>query len=222
MGASTWMQPRWDAKRVVALTGVFVLHAIVFGFLLLPKRGIEITRPEPTIEPTIVEFMDVQPPPRPAPPPPTPTPAPRAPTTFVPTPIPTAAPIETPEYVAPTMFDDTSVESTSIETAPSETATGPDGSSPSRALALTALYAPPPAYPRREQARGIQGRVDVLVRVGTNGLPMEVRVDRSSGNRNLDRAAQRAIKRWRFQPYAKDGVAVQVWARVPVSFTLAD
>jgi len=34
----------------------------------------------------------------------------------------------------------------------------------------------------------------------------------------LGRAAQNAVKKWKFQPARKDGVAVKVWKSVVISF----
>ncbi len=221
MGARTTYRQSWDAKRVLALSGVFVFHAIVFAVLLLPKQAFELKTPKSQEVATLIEFTEVQPPPRPpVPPPPAPTPAPPQPTTFVPTPV---VPSDTREFVAPSISAETVTESNPEETAVDSTVdTGPDGSDPSQALALTKLFAPPPAYPRNEQARRIGGSVEVLVLVGTDGLPLELRIGNSSGNGNFERAALRALKRWRFQPYVKDGTAREVWARVPVVFTVED
>lgn len=65
-----------------------------------------------------------------------------------------------------------------------------------------------------------QGTVVLLVLVGTNGDVLQVKVDKSSGHRELDRAAVKAAKSWRFNPGTKDGVPYKGWARVPVTFNL--
>jgi len=65
-----------------------------------------------------------------------------------------------------------------------------------------------------------QGTVILLVLVGVNGQPLEVKVDKSSGYHELDRAAIRAAKGWQFNPGTTDGVPTKGWARVPVTFKL--
>jgi protein TonB len=86
---------------------------------------------------------------------------------------------------------------------------------------LAYLTATPPPYPRAEQIAGIQGTVLLRILVDTNGAPLEVTVERSSGNRNLDRSAQRhVLKSWRFQPAMQNGHAVQAYGLVPVVFSM--
>ena len=68
---------------------------------------------------------------------------------------------------------------------------------------------------------GIEGTVMLRILVGTDGTPLQVDIERSSGSRGLDRAArEHVLKKWRFQPAMQDGVPVQAWGRVPIVFTL--
>ncbi|GAB2505254.1 energy transducer TonB [Pseudoxanthomonas sangjuensis] len=86
---------------------------------------------------------------------------------------------------------------------------------------LAYLKATPPPYPRAEQAAGIEGTVLLRILVDTDGTPLEVTVERSSGSHNLDRAAQRhVLKAWRFQPAMQDGRAVQAYGLVPIVFSI--
>ncbi|MCD9005384.1 energy transducer TonB [Luteimonas sp. XNQY3] len=55
-----------------------------------------------------------------------------------------------------------------------------------------------------------------------DGRPMDVRLHRSSGHRELDRAAMRHVQRhWTFQPAMRDGVAVEAIGLVPIAFDLS-
>lgn len=75
-----------------------------------------------------------------------------------------------------------------------------------------------PSYPRTSLRRGQSGEVLVRARVGTDGRPRDVGVARSSGHPALDRAAVRAVERWRFEPARRDGQPVDDEVQVPVEF----
>jgi len=68
-----------------------------------------------------------------------------------------------------------------------------------------------------------QGTVLLRVEVDSSGQPVAVSIERSSGSRSLDQAArQQVLKRWRFEPAQRDGVAVPAIGLVPVQFSLPD
>lgn len=75
-----------------------------------------------------------------------------------------------------------------------------------------------PSYPRTSLRRGESGEVLVHARVGIDGRPRDVGVARSSGHPALDRAAVRAVERWRFEPARRDGQPVEGEVQVPVEF----
>ena len=66
------------------------------------------------------------------------------------------------------------------------------------------------------------GTVILLVLVGVDGSPKDITVDKSSGYRELDRAALEAVRTWRFNPEVKNGKKVEGYARIPVNFNLND
>ncbi|RZA21769.1 MAG: energy transducer TonB, partial [Lysobacteraceae bacterium] len=78
----------------------------------------------------------------------------------------------------------------------------------------------PPKYPPEELRRGIQGTTVLIVSIDASGSVLDVEVERSSGNRNLDRAAVAAARRWKFNAEVRDGRKVASRVRVPVDFTL--
>lgn len=78
----------------------------------------------------------------------------------------------------------------------------------------------PPRYPPEEMRRGVQGTTILIVSIDANGAVLDVEVEKSSGNRNLDREAQKAAKRWRFNPEVKNGQKVASRVRVPVEFKM--
>lgn len=78
---------------------------------------------------------------------------------------------------------------------------------------------PSPAYPTRALRRGESGTVTVRAEIGRDGVPVAVDVERSSGSRALDRAAEEAVRRWRFQPALRDGQPTTGTVVVPITFS---
>lgn len=79
---------------------------------------------------------------------------------------------------------------------------------------------PPPRYPSVARSRGHEGRVLIRVSVLGNGRVGSARVAKSSGHGVLDRAALKAVKRWRFKPALRAGKPVTTTLTVPVTFRL--
>ncbi|PJK11146.1 energy transducer TonB [Lysobacteraceae bacterium NML120232] len=78
---------------------------------------------------------------------------------------------------------------------------------------------PAPRYPRNALRNGIGGFVQLQVDVGVDGVPTSVSLIRSSGSRELDRAASEAVRRWRFQPAMENGQPSSGRVTVPIQFT---
>ena len=77
----------------------------------------------------------------------------------------------------------------------------------------------PPRYPGKEQREGVGGTVMLRVTIDASGNVLDVQVERSSRNRNLDRAAIEAARRWKFNPGLSNGRPVGGDVLVPVKFT---
>ena len=69
-------------------------------------------------------------------------------------------------------------------------------------------------YPEEAVRRGEQGEVLLRIRIGTGGIPREIRITRSSGALRLDEAARRGVVR--AAPLPSD----PGWVEVPVRFRL--
>ena len=67
---------------------------------------------------------------------------------------------------------------------------------------------PGPAYPGRERRLGVEGVVEVLVRVAADGTVESAEVAATSGAVALDEAAVAAVCAWRFEPASAAGVPV--------------
>ena len=81
---------------------------------------------------------------------------------------------------------------------------------------------PRPRYPRLARVRGWEGRVVLLVTVDPKGTPATVEVEVSSGFASLDKAAVKAVRRWRFRPARLAGMSVTDTIRIPIRFELSE
>jgi protein TonB len=69
-------------------------------------------------------------------------------------------------------------------------------------------------YPEEAVRRGQEGEVLLRIRIGTGGVPREIRIARSSGARLLDEAARRGVVRAAPLPKGPG------WVEVPIRFQL--
>ncbi|MET0328205.1 MAG: energy transducer TonB [Luteimonas sp.] len=211
--------PRPDAVRIVGLSGTLAFNAMLFMVLLVPATQEVIDRALPDRNPELTWVTPPAPqPPRPpervevVKPPVVPTPA-------VPRP---AAPPTAPVEAAVVVDGGTLPALPSFEGPAVDVATPVIDAAPLSGMALRYANAPAPDYPRAALAAGAEGVVLLEVHVGIDGRPMDVRIHRSSGNRDLDRAALRHVQRvWTFQPAMRDGVAVEAIGLVPIAFNLS-
>lgn len=79
---------------------------------------------------------------------------------------------------------------------------------------------PAPRYPRNALRAGAEGTVQVQVDVGPDGVPISVALASGSGNRELDRAALEAVRRWRFRPAIANGEPTVGRVTVPIQFSV--
>lgn len=79
---------------------------------------------------------------------------------------------------------------------------------------------PSPRYPGNARRRGHAGTVQLMVYVTEKGEAGQVRVFESSGYASLDRAAEKAVADWRFEPGTSDGVPTGMWVKIPITFEL--
>ncbi|MDP1538105.1 MAG: energy transducer TonB [Burkholderiales bacterium] len=82
------------------------------------------------------------------------------------------------------------------------------------------LRNPPPRYPLAARRNGDEGRVMLKVLVNTEGAPVRIELDQSSGSSLLDDAALEAVRGWRFVPARRGVQNVEGWVRVPLVFRL--
>jgi protein TonB len=85
---------------------------------------------------------------------------------------------------------------------------------------VAALNNPAPPYPLAARRQGAEGRVVLRAQVLEDGRCAEVRIALGSGHALLDEAALSTVRRWRFVPATRTGVAVSSWVEVPIQFHL--
>ena len=80
------------------------------------------------------------------------------------------------------------------------------------------ISSPAPKYPSRALRRGDRGTVLVRAQIDVDGVPSDVIVGRSSGSRDLDRAAVEAVRRWKFKPAMSGELPVSASVQIPINF----
>jgi len=71
-----------------------------------------------------------------------------------------------------------------------------------------------PEYPKNALRNGDTGTVSLALLIGTNGQVTESKVQKSSGFRELDRAAIAALSMCKFKPATNNGVAQPAWGQM--------
>lgn len=77
-----------------------------------------------------------------------------------------------------------------------------------------------PDYPARAARNGDTGTVTLALLVGTNGRVTDARVQKTSGSRDLDRAAVNALSLCQFKPAMNNGVPESGWAQIAYVWSL--
>jgi protein TonB len=75
-------------------------------------------------------------------------------------------------------------------------------------------------YPKTSLMNEEQGAVTMSFLVSADGKVMESKVDKTSGYKNLDKAAVKAISACKFKPGMKDGAVAQTWTKVDYVWSL--
>lgn len=183
--------------RIVGIAFVIALHAAAFLLLLIPAVAPPADKEDS--QKTIVTIVDAPPPPPPPPPPPEKPPEVKELKLKPPTPDP--KPIETPP--PPAVVDVPQTHANVVAASPGppvqpappvpSSSVNPDGSA--SVCSRSQLRYPPAA-----QRSGATGTTVVLVSWNADGTITDVSVQRSSRNRDLDRAATQGVKQYKVCP----------------------
>lgn len=77
-----------------------------------------------------------------------------------------------------------------------------------------------PDYPARAAREGVSGTVQLALLIGPDGRVTDSKVQRSSGSRELDRAAQSALSLCQFKPATQGGTPQAAWGQIAYVWTL--
>jgi protein TonB len=75
-----------------------------------------------------------------------------------------------------------------------------------------------PRYPTELRRRKVQGTVEVVFLVDTDGHVMEPKVDKTT-NEAFNQPALEAVRQWKFEAGTKEGKKVRFKMRVPITFS---
>lgn len=209
---------RFDVSRILAFSAAIALHLLALGMLLIPLSQAPIRADTSRVEPRwiIPELIRVTPVP-PADPVPVITPT-------APPPMRHALPVLLESAPLPIFATEAVIPSNAATFETPATGAGMASvttAPPLQGITLQYLSAPAPAYPREAVRTGAQGTVILRVLVDESGAPIEVSIERSSGNRSLDNAARsQVLRRWKFRPALDNGHPIQAYGLIPVDFTL--
>jgi protein TonB len=196
------------AKRLTGLGTVLLLHVLVIYALAtgLARKVVEIVKPPAEVK--VIEEVKPPPPPPETPPPPPPKMA-APPPPFIPPPE-VAVQVQQTQSTIATVSN---VKPDNPTFAPPQKAEPAKGPSRTAAVVDFSTFAKP-EYPRNSQRNQEQGTVTLAFLIGVDGSIKDAKVDKSSGFRDLDKAALRGLSQCRFKPAQADGKPIETWSNV--------
>ncbi|WP_426174988.1 energy transducer TonB [Massilia sp. TWR1-2-2] len=69
-------------------------------------------------------------------------------------------------------------------------------------------------YPKASLMNEEEGNVQVAFLVSADGTVVDSKIEKTSGHKNLDKAAVKGLSACKFKPGTKDGAPAQTWAKV--------
>ena len=79
-----------------------------------------------------------------------------------------------------------------------------------------------PEYPAAERRDGRAGRVVVRVLIGVDGRVKQIEKVSAASDEFYKATERRALEKWRFKPGTRDGVPIEAWRTMSVSFVIND
>jgi protein TonB len=207
-------------KNLTGMSVVALLHVALLAAFLNGSKLTVFIKPK---EPQLVDLIPTIEPPKPklqepqVPPPSAPVidifvPKPEAPVLQTPEPTVTARPMtdQPPVQPGPVVLGDTAAK-TPVKAAPVLVPAVVDSSACAK-----------PDYPKNALRNGDTGVVTLALLIGTDGRVADSKVEKTSGFRELDRAAQVGLGLCKFKPGTLDGAPQQSWTRMQYVWSLND
>lgn len=204
-------------KNLTGLTTVILLHVLLLAAFL---RGSTLTVFKPA--PSVVDLVPTVEQPEPKlQPPQVDMPPPRQPDIFVPQ---VDAPAQTEPTVTarplPEMFRTPEPDSITGRAEPGAKTPQAAHAPVVTAAVVDAQACSKPDYPKNALRNGDTGTVMLAFLIGTDGKVADARIEKSSGFRELDRAAQAGLSLCKFKPGTVDGMPQQSWTKMQYVWSL--
>jgi protein TonB len=192
-------------KRVIGLGGVVIFHVLLVWGLVsgLARKAVELL-PAPIETKILEEAPTNEEPPPPPPPPKLDVPPPP----FIPP----------PEISIQTATAPTNAITSTNKAPPPAAPPAPRPAGVSKSPVVKANACREPEYPAVSERLGETGTVLLQLLVGIDGKVTDSRIEKSSGFDRLDKAAQQALSRCKFEPGTTDGKPTAAWAQLKYTF----
>ncbi|SHG43312.1 energy transducer TonB [Massilia sp. CF038] len=207
-------------KNFTGIAVVVLIHALVIWGLVSGLGTRMVTKMADAVETKIIEEVK-PPPPKEVPPPPPPPEMKAPPPPFIPPvevnvqqPPPVQTPIANVSTAKPATND-------LVKTPPGPTTVAPPSTGSVRVAAVADFNTcAKPEWPKASLRNEETGTVTLSFLIGTDGRVADSKVTKSSGFRDLDRAALTGIGKCRFKPGMVDGKPEQAWMQMQYVWTL--
>jgi protein TonB len=211
---------RNPGKNVTGITVVILIHALVAWAIVSGLGTRMVTKLADAVETKIIEEVK-PPPPKEVPPPPPPPEMKAPPPPFIP---PVEVNVQQPPPQQNTIANATNVKPATNELArpappaPPAAAANPN---PVRVAAVADFNTcAKPEWPKASLRNEETGTVTLSFLIGTDGRVADSKIVKSSGFRDLDKAAVVGISKCRFKPGMNDGKPEQAWMQMQYVWTL--
>lgn len=209
------------ATKLAVVAGIHVILGVAFVHSLNTRH---VQMPKVAEDLLVMIQPEIPPPPPPPPEPPKPMPKMAPPEIVAPkVEVETPPPENPPQLQATTEPDPAPAQPAQPTQAEAPPAQPSDNSGAMR----TAVLADPngcakPDYPANAARNGETGTVTLALMVGVDGKVTSSRIQKSSGHRDLDKAAVNALSMCRFKPATNNGTPEAGWAQIAYVWSLAD
>ena len=209
-------------KNFTGIAIVIILHALVAYGIITGLGTRMVSKMAEAVETKIIEEVK-PPPPKEVPPPPPPPEMKAPPPPFIP---PVEVNVQQPPPVQNTIANATSTKpATNVLTPPAPPANpappAPANPNPVRVAAVADFNTcAKPEWPKASLRNEETGTVTLSFLIGTDGRVADSKIVKSSGFRDLDKAAVTGISKCRFKPGLTDGKPEQAWMQMQYVWTL--